>query len=140
MALRCSSLTALGLHCCRRLTDASMAACALRLRHLSSLNISGCLSMSPAAVQVPAPHLAAHPVLFCPRTQAPYHGRPVVSDHAATCGMHAHVPRASCNLVQAVVDANIGLHTCRSLQRTVIGCVMCCCQRQGACIHAHVPS
>ena len=58
VALNCSKLTALGLHCCRRLTDASMAACALKLRHLSSLNISGCLSMSPAAVQVQAPHIS----------------------------------------------------------------------------------
>ena len=56
VALNSSKLTALGLHCCRRLTDASMAACALKLRHLSSLNISGCLSMSPAAVQVTGPH------------------------------------------------------------------------------------
>lgn len=38
--------------------------------------------------------------------------------------------------MQAVVDANPGLHTCRSLQRTVIigGClslleVSCCCKR-----------
>lgn len=52
VALNCRGLLALGLHCCRRLTDASMAACALRLRHLSSLNVSGCLSMSAAAVQV----------------------------------------------------------------------------------------
>lgn len=52
VALNCKALRSLGLHCCRRLTDASMAACALKLRNLSSLNISGCLSMSPAAVQV----------------------------------------------------------------------------------------
>ena len=68
VALNCSRLTALGLHCCRRLTDASMAACALKLRHLSSLNLSGCLSMSPAAVQVPAPRKSAFYNLATSRT------------------------------------------------------------------------
>lgn len=74
VALNCSMLTALGLHCCRKLTDAAMAACALKLRHLSSLNISGCLSMSPTAVQVPAPHIPlAASCPACPGCAALHH-------------------------------------------------------------------
>ena len=122
VALNCSKLMALGLHCCRKLTDASMAACALKLRHLSSLNISGCLSMSPAAVQVPAPCAPALPI------------KPPVHLDAQIFG--TSLVMLSCNMLQAVIDANPGLHTCRSLQRTVIigGClslleVSCCCKR-----------
>ena len=47
----CPRLAALGLHCCRRLTDAAMRAAAQHLRHLTSLNVSGCVPLSPRAVQ-----------------------------------------------------------------------------------------
>jgi len=55
-----------------------------------------------------------------------------------TLGKFCVACRVMCGIffVQAVVDANPGLHTCRSLQRTVIigGClslleVSCCCKR-----------
>lgn len=52
VAESCRQLTALGLHCCRRLTDASMAAIAFNLSRLVRLNVSGCLPMSSKAVQV----------------------------------------------------------------------------------------
>ena len=52
LAMRCPGLRSLGLHCCRRLTDASQAALAVHLRNLTSLNISGCRALTPAAVQV----------------------------------------------------------------------------------------
>ena len=52
LAESCTGLTSLGLHCCRRLTDASMAVVAARLHRLTSLNVSGCLPMSCKAVQV----------------------------------------------------------------------------------------
>ena len=51
VARLCPQLAALGLHCCRRLTDAAVGAAAAHLRHLTSLNVSGCVSLSPAAVQ-----------------------------------------------------------------------------------------
>lgn len=55
LAETCSGLTSLGLHCCRRLTDASMAVVAANLHQLTSLNVSGCLPMSCSAVQVGVP-------------------------------------------------------------------------------------
>ena len=51
VARLCPQLAALGLHCCRRLTDAAVDAATAHLRHLTRLNVSGCVSLSPAAVQ-----------------------------------------------------------------------------------------
>ena len=51
VAERCPNLASLGLHCCRKLTDASAAAIATHLRHLRNLNVSGCMPMSFLAVQ-----------------------------------------------------------------------------------------
>lgn len=65
LASSCCKLQNLGLHCCRRLTDASQASIAAHLCGLQRLNISGCRALSPAAVQVtslppmpPMPHNA----------------------------------------------------------------------------------
>jgi hypothetical protein len=55
VAESCRQLTALGLHCCRKLTNASMAAISANQRHLVKLNVSGCLPMSCEAVQVRCP-------------------------------------------------------------------------------------
>lgn len=58
LASSCPRLTTLGLHCCRKLTDASAAAIAANLRHLHSLNVSGCMPMSCQAVQASALYTA----------------------------------------------------------------------------------
>lgn len=54
LAEGCPRLASLGLHCCRKLTDASAAAIAARLRRLRNLNVSGCMPMSYEAVQARA--------------------------------------------------------------------------------------
>jgi len=68
VARLCPRMAALGLHCCRRLTDAAMHAAAARLTSLTSLNVSGCVPLSAQAVQARRarrmrPHCFVHAVM-----------------------------------------------------------------------------
>lgn len=68
VTLLCPQMAALGLHCCRRLTDAAMHAAAARLTSLTSLNVSGCVPLSAQAVQARRarrmrPHCVLHALM-----------------------------------------------------------------------------
>ena len=146
LAMRCPGLRSLGLHCCRRLTDASQAALAVHLRNLTSLNISGCRALTPAAVQVSHMHgskrISRQIGCICngfdcryPCINAvalPHFVRLYFRDCAHEGPVrpvwllwHRRAESMLALVVQEVIDSNPGLHTCGGINRNVIvaGCL-----------------
>ncbi|CAL5223987.1 g6599 [Coccomyxa viridis] len=109
----CSNLEVLDLCGCVKVRDMGVVAVALNCSKLTALGLHCCRRLTDASMAACALKL-----------------RHLSSLNISGCLSMS--PAA----VQAVIDANPGLHTCRSLQRTVIigGClslleVSCCCKR-----------